>query len=59
MQPVFVSAHWDGTGKTEEAIKELTKATIRVMPFDDEPETGKCVLTSEPSARRVLFARAY
>jgi prolyl-tRNA synthetase len=55
----FVSAHWDGTGKTEEAIKELTKATIRVMPFDDEREPGKCIVTGEPSARRVLFARAY
>ncbi len=27
-------AHWDGTTETEEKIKEETKATIRVIPFD-------------------------
>jgi prolyl-tRNA synthetase len=55
----FVSAHWDGTSETEEKIKELTKATIRCIPIDSEPEAGVCVLTGKPSERRVLFARAY
>ena len=55
----FVLAHWDGTTETEEAIKELTKATIRVIPFDNEKEEGKCILTGKPSAQRVVFARAY
>jgi prolyl-tRNA synthetase len=55
----FVLAHWDGTTETEEAIKEKTKATIRVIPFDREKEAGKCILTGKPSARRVVFARAY
>ena len=55
----FVSAHWDGTSETEEKIKELTKATIRCIPLNNEQEEGKCVLTGKPSKERVLFARAY
>lgn len=55
----FISAHWDGTGETEDRIKELTKATIRCIPIDRREEQGACILTGKPSAGRVLFARAY
>ncbi len=55
----FISAHWDGTVETEIAIKEATKATIRCIPLDAEPEEGVCVFTGKPSHRRVLFARSY
>ena len=55
----FVSAHWDGTDETEEAIKEKTKATIRCIPLNNKPEDGVCILTGKPSTQRVLFARAY
>jgi prolyl-tRNA synthetase len=55
----FVSAHWDGTAETEEAIKELAKATIRCIPLDAAPEDGVCIHSGNPSKRRVLFARAY
>jgi prolyl-tRNA synthetase len=55
----FVSAHWDGTPETEEKIKELTKATIRCIPLDNELEEGKDILTGKPSKQRVLFAKAY
>ncbi|WP_297334359.1 proline--tRNA ligase [Flavobacterium sp.] len=55
----FVSAHWDGTGETEEKIKDLTKATIRCIPLNREEEAGSCVLTGAPSKGRVLFAKAY
>lgn len=63
----FVLAHWDGTPETEERIKELTKATIRCVPFDDpnypdivmDKTPGVDMLTGKPSARRVLFARSY
>ncbi len=55
----FISAHWDGTPETENRIKELTKATIRCIPFNVPTEPGKCVLTGKESARRVLFAKAY
>lgn len=55
----FASAHWDGTSETEEKIKELTKATIRCIPFNATEENGNCILTGNPSTKRVLFARAY
>lgn len=55
----FIYAHWDGDAETEERIKEETKATIRAIPFDSEPEEGKCIFTGKPSSRRVIFARAY
>jgi len=55
----FVSAHWDGTAATEEKIKDLTKATIRCIPLDSKEEAGACVFTGNPSAKRVLFAKAY
>ena len=55
----FVSAHWDGTPETEEKIKELTKASIRCIPLNNEQEKGICILSGKPSKERVLFARAY
>ena len=55
----FVSAHWDGSAETENAIKEKTKATIRCIPLNNPKEDGKCILTGKPSGQRVLFARAY
>ena len=64
----FILAHWDGTTETEEKIKEDTKATIRCIPLVDLTtsdgrvignEPGKCMVTGKPSARRVVFARAY
>ena len=55
----FISAHWDGTSETEDKIKEITKATIRCIPFDNPLEEGSCILTGSPSSQRVLFAKAY
>lgn len=55
----FVSAHWDGTGETEDLIKDETKATIRCIPLNNPQEQGVCVRTGKPSTQRVLFARAY
>jgi len=55
----FVYAHWDGTSETEELIKKETKATIRCIPLDAVEEEGVCLFTGKPSAKRVLFAKAY
>ncbi|MEM7086081.1 MAG: proline--tRNA ligase [Bacteroidota bacterium] len=55
----FISAHWDGTAETEDRIKKETKATIRCIPLDDDNAPGKCMVTGEPSTRKVLFAKAY
>ena len=55
----FISAHWDGTGETEEKIKDETKATIRCIPMDNKQEDGLCIFSGKPSKQRVLFALAY
>jgi prolyl-tRNA synthetase len=55
----FISAHWDGTPETEQAIKEATKATIRCIPMDVVEEEGTCVFSGKPSKFRVLFAKSY
>jgi prolyl-tRNA synthetase len=55
----FISAHWDGTPETEQAIKDETKATIRCIPFDRAEEEGTCIYSGKPSQGRVLFALAY
>jgi len=55
----FAYAHWDGTGETEEKIKEATKATIRCIPLDSVLEDGVCVFSGKPSTQRVLFAKSY
>jgi prolyl-tRNA synthetase len=55
----FISAHWDGTPETEDAIKDKTKATIRCIPFNNKQEAGTCILSGKPSTQRVLFAKAY
>src|SRR5690606_31079544 len=55
----FISAHWDGSAEEEEEIKNLTKATIRCIPLDAEEEAGVSLISGKPSARRVIFAKAY
>ena len=55
----FVLAHWDGSPETEDRIKEETKATIRCIPLDADPEEGVDMLTGKPSKCRVIFARNY
>ncbi|RMG69485.1 MAG: proline--tRNA ligase [Bacteroidetes bacterium] len=57
--PGFILAHWDGTSETEEKIQEATKATIRVIPFEENPEPGTCVFSGKPSRQRVVFAKSY
>lgn len=55
----FVLAHWDGTRETEDRVQAEYKATIRCLPFDGPQEPGTCIFTGKPSARKVVFARAY
>jgi prolyl-tRNA synthetase len=55
----FIEAPWCGDGDCELAIKEDTKATIRVIPFAQEPRPGKCVRCGHETNKRVIFARAY
>jgi prolyl-tRNA synthetase len=55
----FVEAYWDGSNEDEARIKEETKATIRVIPFQQGHAPGKCLLTGRETNRKVVFARAY
>jgi prolyl-tRNA synthetase len=55
----FLWAHWDGTRATEDRIANETKATIRCIPFSRAKDTGKCMVTGQPSEGRVVFAKAY
>ena len=55
----FVLAHWDGTAKTEQKIKEETKATIRCIPINNKLEKGSCIYSGNPSSQKVLFAKSY
>ncbi|HMT26796.1 MAG TPA: His/Gly/Thr/Pro-type tRNA ligase C-terminal domain-containing protein, partial [Candidatus Absconditabacterales bacterium] len=55
----FILAHRDGTGATEDLIKEETKATIRCIPSNSPAEQGTCIRTGKASEKRVLFARSY
>ena len=52
----FVLAPWDGDPATEAKIKEETKATIRLLPFEREEGTD---LVSGKPGQTAVFARAY
>jgi prolyl-tRNA synthetase len=55
----FLLAHWCGDGACEKQVNADTGASIRVIPFDSPEEPGECLIDQKPSAKRVLFARAY
>src|SRR5437660_2485685 len=57
----FVRVKWAEDSAAELAIKGETKATLRVIPFD-QPERdvkGKCFYTGRPATCEAIFARAY
>ena len=57
----FVRVKWAEDTAAELAIKEETKATLRVIPFD-QPEggvQGKCFYTGKPATCEAIFARSY
>ncbi len=55
----FALAHWNGSREIEEKIKEDLKVTIRCIPPGDRAEASRCIFTGKPSARRVIWAKAY
>tara|TARA_S200000501_G_scaffold67635_2_gene59124 strand:+ start:5480 stop:6946 length:1467 start_codon:yes stop_codon:yes gene_type:complete len=55
----FVRCGWDGSKSTENKIKEETRATIRCIPFDEEPKNRICIFSGDPAKHEVIFARAY
>jgi len=55
----FLEALWCGKQECEEKIKDETSADIRVIPFDSNNTSGKCIYCNETSTSNVVFARAY
>ncbi len=55
----FVLAHYDGSVETEKLIKTETSATVRCIPFSEQPSNGVCIKTGNTSTQRVIFAKNY
>ncbi len=55
----FVKCGWDGDPDSEQAVKEETKATIRCIPFDEEPSGLNCIYSGRPAKHEVIYAKAY
>ncbi|MFB5630486.1 MAG: proline--tRNA ligase [Nitrosopumilaceae archaeon] len=55
----FLYAPWCGDENCEEKIKDETGAEIRVIPFDDKNDVGKCVKCGKSSTCTPIFARGY
>lgn len=55
----FIRALWCGGEECEARIKEETMATIRVIPFQENNVTGKCVYCGQEARTNAYFARAY
>ncbi|MBX9743790.1 MAG: proline--tRNA ligase [Chlamydiales bacterium] len=55
----FALCHWNQDPAVEQKIKEDLNVTIRCIPLDTPDEPGCCVITGEPSPRRVIFAKSY
>ena len=55
----FGEAYWCGSEECEKEIQKETKATIRVIPFEQPDEKGNCVKCGKKSETMVVFAKAY
>jgi prolyl-tRNA synthetase len=54
----FILAGWCGSAACEATVKERTRATIRVIPFDSAGRAS-CPVCGTPDTERVYYARAY
>ena len=55
----FVRAMWCGDAKCEEKIREVTGATSRCIPFDQEHISDTCVCCGKKADKLVYWGRAY
>ncbi len=55
----FYWVHWCGQEACEAQFQEKSKATIRLIPFKDKMEDGKCIVCGATSKQRVLVAKSY
>ncbi|MBM3859259.1 MAG: proline--tRNA ligase [Verrucomicrobia bacterium] len=60
----FAWVHWAGDHAQEDEMARRFETSIRCVPFADQipaeaQGAGSCILTGQPSAQRVVMARAY
>lgn len=55
----FAKVMWKNNAENEAKIKELTGATIRVIPFEQEDLGDTCFYSGEKADNMVIFAKAY
>ena len=55
----FAVCGWDGDPASEAAIKEETRATIRLILHDQDPAGNTCIYSGQPARHMVVLARAY
>jgi prolyl-tRNA synthetase len=56
----FALVHWAGSAEDEDRLQKTLGVTMRCIPHGSQyEESGTCPFTGQPSARRVIFAKAY
>ncbi|MEW5901568.1 MAG: proline--tRNA ligase, partial [Acidobacteriota bacterium] len=57
----FIISWWCGDESCEDGIKEETMATVRLIPLEEDEDTGRhvCVYCRKKAKERAYFARAY
>ncbi|MCA9289782.1 MAG: proline--tRNA ligase [Phycisphaerales bacterium] len=55
----FAMTHWSGDAAVEEQIRTDLSVTIRCIPDIPDATPGTCPFSGKPSARRVVWAKAY
>ena len=55
----FIKAMWCGDKACEDEIKELTAATSRCIPFEQEEISDTCVCCGKKAKHMVVWGRAY
>ena len=58
-KPGFVKAMWCGDRACEDKIKELTSATSRCIPFEQEEISDTCVCCGKKAKHMVYWGKAY
>ena len=58
-KPGFVKAMWCGDRACEDKIKELTTATSRCIPFEQEEIADTCVCCGKKAKKLVYWGKAY
>ena len=57
--PGFIKAMWCGDRECEDKIKDMTTATSRCIPFEQEHFSDTCVCCGKPAKQMVYWGKAY